>query len=357
MKTLLLTLALLFNASLFASDYDYEITPQLGYNMAEGNLHLQDYKMFGAEIQYNGLDFFLKPELSFMTGIADYENGLPGYADTADTSVFRIALNGVYEFGKIASVTPLVKAGFGYENMDDPYTENTNSPFLDAGAGLKIPFNDNIALKLEALYILKSNDSRNDTNLALLAGLTIAFGEKAQKASPVVPVAAVIIAPVVAAAVAETPVVAVVPVIVDGDDDKDGVLNSEDKCPSSPEKAAVDTDGCPIVINLHVSFAFDSAIVNNHSSHDIQKFADFLTTYQNYNANIIGHTDSSGPSAYNQTLSEKRAHAVEKILLSKGVDSKRISSSGRGENSPSFSNNTKENRQKNRRIEANLIKR
>ena len=46
---------------------------------------------------------------------------------------------------------------------------HTNSVFVDAGAGMKIPFTDNIALKLEALYILKENDTRNDNNLLILA--------------------------------------------------------------------------------------------------------------------------------------------------------------------------------------------
>ena len=56
-------------------------------------------------------------------------------------------------------------------------------------------------------------------------------------------------------------------------------------------------------IKTSVNFEFDSALVSNHADHDIQKFADFLSTYSNYNANIVGHTDNFGPSSYNQVLS------------------------------------------------------
>lgn len=355
MKTLLLTLALLLNSSLIASDYDYEITPVVGFNIPEGNLHLDNYTTYGAEFQCNKINSVIKPELSFLSSIADYKKNLLGYQDTADTSVFRVALNGVYEFDKIGSIIPLAKAGIGYENMDDPYAKNTNSVFLDAGAGIKVPLSENIALKLEAIYMLKDNHSRHDSNLAILAGLNIAFGKEAQAPAPVatkaVPTTVTTPTPEPVAAV-----VAVAPVAIDGDDDKDGVLNSADKCPKSPLNAAVDSKGCPIIINLHVNFAFDSSVVQNSANHDIEKFADFLITYPNYNANIVGHTDSTGPISYNQALSERRASAVKTILLSKGIDTSRISSSGEGENSPVASNDTQDNRQKNRRIEAQLIK-
>ncbi len=348
MKKSLLTLALLLSSSLIASDYNWEFTPVAGINIPEGNLHLDNYAAYGAELQYNGFDSVIKPEISFLTSVADYKKNLTGYQDTADTSVNRIALNGVYEFGKIGSIIPLAKAGIGYENMDDPYDGNTNSVYLDAGAGMKIPFTDNIALKLEALYMLKDNSSDYDNNLLLLAGLNIAFGQDAQKPAPVVAAAvpaAIVAAPVIVAAA-----------VVDGDDDKDGILNSADECPNSPVNAVVNEVGCPVVINLHVKFPFDSAVVNHSAGHDIEKFATFLNMYPNYNANIVGHTDSSGPASYNQALSERRASAVKDILVKQGIPANRILASGKGETTPTVSNDTRDGRTQNRRIDAELIK-
>ncbi len=184
MKRLLLIPALMLGTVAMATEYNYEITPLIGYNIAEGNIDLDDYAVFGAELQYNGYDSVIKPELSIFYSNADYNlDGLK------ESDVWRVAVNGVYEYDKLGFITPLAKAGVGAEHMSDDYTSVTgneaNCLFIDVGVGAKIPFNDMIALKLEAVYMLKYNDARFDNNLALLAGLNIAFGEKAQKAAPV----------------------------------------------------------------------------------------------------------------------------------------------------------------------------
>ena len=130
MKKILLVPALLLAGNLMANDYKYEVTPLIGYNIAEGNLGLDDYAVFGAELQYNGLDSAIAPELSIFYSKADYDNS------SKDTDIWRLALNGVYEFDKVGSIIPLAKAGLGYEKMSDTSdTENTNSPFIDAGVG------------------------------------------------------------------------------------------------------------------------------------------------------------------------------------------------------------------------------
>jgi len=384
MKRLLLIPALMLGTVAMATEYNYEITPLIGYNITEGNIDLDDYAVIGGEFQYNGFDSVIKPELSIFYSKADYNTNK--LSSSADTPVWRFALNGVYEYDKVGSVIPLAKAGLGYESMDDGSytgsTGNTDSAFIDAGIGAKIPFNDMLSLKLEAVYMLKYNDARYDSNLALLAGLNIAFGAKAQKAAPVAsePVPEVVKEVVV--------VVAAVPVVVDGDDDKDGVLNSVDKCPTTPLGVEVDvngcavdndtdkdgvlnaqdicpntplgeavnSDGCPAKITLKVNFANNSAEIQPSSFDMLQKYADFLTKYSAYSANIIGYTDSRGSEAYNQKLSEKRANAVKDMLLEKGVSSDRLSSEGRGEANPIADNATSEGRAENRRIEAELIK-
>jgi len=91
MKKALLISVLLLGTGLMANDYKYEVTPLIGYNIAEGNLGLDDYAVFGAELQYNGLDSVIAPELSIFYSNADYENS------NKDTDIWRLALNGVYE--------------------------------------------------------------------------------------------------------------------------------------------------------------------------------------------------------------------------------------------------------------------
>ncbi len=67
--------------------------------------------------------------------------------------------------------------------------------------------------------------------------------------------------------------------------------------------------------------------------------------------NVIGHTDSVGPEAYNETLSLKRATSVKDVMVSEGVDTGLIDISGEGERNPIASNDTAEGRALNRRVE------
>ncbi|MDH4191072.1 MAG: OmpA family protein [Betaproteobacteria bacterium] len=48
----------------------------------------------------------------------------------------------------------------------------------------------------------------------------------------------------------------------------------------------------------------------------------------------IGHTDRLGPHRYNQKLSVRRAEAVKRYLVERGVDASRIHTEGRAEKQP-----------------------
>jgi outer membrane protein OmpA-like peptidoglycan-associated protein len=66
---------------------------------------------------------------------------------------------------------------------------------------------------------------------------------------------------------------------------------------------------------------------------------------------IIGHTDDKGDASDNMTLSRLRAASVRDYLISKGVDASKMITTGMGETKPVASNDTKEGRAKNRRVE------
>lgn len=394
MKKLLIP-ALLASSLLLATEYTYEVTPVIGYNIPEGNLHLDEQFLMGVELQYN-TDTLIKPELSILYTDADYENSY------VSTDIFRVALSGVYEFDKVGSITPLAKLGLGYETIDKHYAKNTDSLFADAGVGAKIPFTDAIALKLEALYMLKNNDNRWDNNLAVLAGINFAFGEKAQHAKetkekpqeqpvdadddndgvpnskdkcPTTPQGDVVDAngctivldddkdgvPNAQDKCPDTPHGTQVDangctLFIDGDDDNDGVLNSMDKCLETPQGYAVDANGCEQTLNLHILFELGSYNVDAQSKVNIEKFATFLKNSPAYNVEIIGHTDNIGQEAKNKSLSQKRAEVVRDMIIAHGVDATRIEATGMGEESPIASNETPEGRAQNRRIEAILLK-
>lgn len=90
------------------------------------------------------------------------------------------------------------------------------------------------------------------------------------------------------------------------------------------------------------------------------EFKDVIKDFANYliqtgkSADIQGHTDNTGNKKRNKILSKKRADAVKNELIELGVSEDKLSSTGYGSDKPKFKNNTKENRYKNRRVEAHI---
>lgn len=70
---------------------------------------------------------------------------------------------------------------------------------------------------------------------------------------------------------------------------------------------------------------------------------------------IEGHTDSTGPSDYNQNLSERRAEAVKEFFASKGIPAASMTTVGYGETMPRVSNTTPEGRAVNRRVDIRIV--
>ncbi len=395
MKKRVLLSLLLAGTLVGANDYKYEISPMIGYNVAEGNIGLEDDGHFtgGAEFQYNYPDSKIAAELSVLySPDADYKG-----IGAGDTSITRTLVNAVYTFDNVKSVTPFAKVGAGYEFVSNEINNYNEDGFvLDAGVGVKVPLAKAWAFKAEAIYLAKVDNEHNanaDSNLVGLIGLTYSFGATAQKEI------AVVEKPKVDSdgdgvydefdKCPNTPKGTKVdtkgcklfldddkdgiensldkcPNTPEGakvdtkgcklflDDDKDGVENSLDKCPNTPLGAAVDQNGCPETINLSINFENNSYVVKEASLAKVDKFADFLKKYKNYTAEIVGYTDSRGSAAYNKKLSQKRADEVKRLLVQRGVDASRLTAVGMGELNPVASNDTAEGRAQNRRIEANL---
>jgi outer membrane protein OmpA-like peptidoglycan-associated protein len=84
---------------------------------------------------------------------------------------------------------------------------------------------------------------------------------------------------------------------------------------------------------------------------------DLATNFQRYPDNLIdveGHTDSTGTTAHNQTLSENRAGSVRDYLIAEGVPGRNVTARGYGESQPKATNETPEGRQLNRRVEIHI---
>jgi len=153
------------------------------------------------------------------------------------------------------------------------------------------------------------------------------------------------------------------------DTDGDGFLDKDDAC---PKVAGVKEEkGCPAkpkeVITQEAKAQLDSfakAIYFNSAkdtfmggvTEKLDLIADIMKQYPDANFAIEGHTDSDGSDASNLTLSNKRASAVMKYLVGKGIPDTRLSAQGFGEANPIADNKTKEGKGLNRRVQINLKK-
>jgi len=110
-------------------------------------------------------------------------------------------------------------------------------------------------------------------------------------------------------------------------------------------------------INMTSSTAFevDSATLKPGFYSTLDKMANVLNRYGKTELMIIGHTDSTGTEAYNQSLSLKRANAVSQYLSRNKVIPQRLNTHGQGETQPVASNRTEQGRQLNRRVEIIVV--
>lgn len=86
----------------------------------------------------------------------------------------------------------------------------------------------------------------------------------------------------------------------------------------------------------------------------LNSVAKVLNEYPESSLRIVGHTDSVGSAESNFTLSEDRAESVSAYLNKRGIKSGRLSTRGYGERRPIASNDTKQGRAANRRVEISI---
>ncbi|MFZ0448203.1 MAG: OmpA family protein [Desulfatiglandaceae bacterium] len=103
-----------------------------------------------------------------------------------------------------------------------------------------------------------------------------------------------------------------------------------------------------------VLFDVNSAALKPGAKDKLLQMADIMVRYPDDDILVKGHTDTTGSEQYNQELSERRAKAVKNFLILKGVSARQITAIGFGETMPIASNDTKEGRQKNRRVEIEI---
>lgn len=143
--------------------------------------------------------------------------------------------------------------------------------------------------------------------------------------------------------------------------DKINKLNDAVLALSSKEQTSGKTSIQKTVLNnasfQNIEFEFGSYKLSTSSYSILDQIADILKNNQTSVKLIAsGFTDYIGTKEFNQTLSVKRANAVKVYLLDKGVPASNISVIGYGKEKPIATNKTETGRQKNRRVEFQIIK-
>ena len=109
-------------------------------------------------------------------------------------------------------------------------------------------------------------------------------------------------------------------------------------------------EGIQVTFPSGLLFDFDSDVVRSNAASNLNELAKNLSKYNDSNLMIVGHTDAVGSSAYNQSLSERRAQSAASYLSAQGV-TRHIATAGLGEREPVSTNSTEAGRQQNRRVE------
>lgn len=113
----------------------------------------------------------------------------------------------------------------------------------------------------------------------------------------------------------------------------------------------IDDETLKLELDAESTFDVNSASVKSRFQNSLSKVSGVISQYGQTAVHVVGHTDSTGSSSYNQQLSEKRANSVGMYLSSGGVDRDRMRLSGHGENKPVGDNTTSTGRSQNRRVE------
>ncbi len=105
----------------------------------------------------------------------------------------------------------------------------------------------------------------------------------------------------------------------------------------------------------NLEFEFGLAVIRESSKDELNELADLLLDRPEWRLTIEGHTDDVGESTDNMLLSQRRAESVRQYLIDRGLARDRFIVRWFGEDQPIATNDTVEGRQRNRRVEFEIV--
>ena len=206
--------------------------------------------------------------------------GIPGTALNNQVGQLGIMANLYYDFMPASVITPYIGAGAGL-GLVDSNTSLGSTVFAYQGiVGLGWNVDTNFRVNLDGRYYGTSNPTINgvqwtNNNFSVMLGLQLKFGS----APP----------------------------------------------PPPPPPPAVAPP------SFMVFFDWDRSNLSQQALNTIKQAAAAFKSKGNARITATGHTDTSGPEAYNMALSLRRANAVKDALVREGVPAQAITVIGRGE--------------------------
>lgn len=330
--------------------------PAINYNSTLTNLIYNNFETKYMEASLQGIFNF--SQLSFLKNKSNFDGFLLGGVGVMqyETSVDAANLDGsIYDFSTLnpaeenrilPNLNNLMDGKFETAFHDKPKI----TPLYQAGAGIKWRFKKNLTLALshrvswtgkddlDASQWNENNELDNVNDLYHFTSLSLSYTFfKTKKIDIPKPIESVVELPVIEP---EPEIIEEVPEPV--------VEETVEPEPSKEEKIlfeAIDK----------LEFETNENVISPNSYESLNELANMLVQNKNWKLKIQGHTDNVGNPSANLELSKQRAEAVANYLSRKGVAYNRLKVSWYGEKRPIASNETEEGRQKNRRVEMEIM--
>jgi outer membrane protein OmpA-like peptidoglycan-associated protein len=126
-----------------------------------------------------------------------------------------------------------------------------------------------------------------------------------------------------------------------------------------PQKRAIETvkegEAVKVTFDSGLLFLKNASTLSDTARYILRQLAACMNRYPDTDCRIVCHTDNTGKTELNRTLSERRARSVRDYLAAQGVAAERMTFFGMGALRPAADNRTRDGRARNRRLEIWLL--